>query len=234
MSLIAGVDGCPAGWLAVAEDTETEAIRAEIHVTTGDLFRAAAEFEIATIDIPIGLSESEPRECDLIARKLLGPGRASSVFPAPVRATLPAETWDEACELSKKAWHKSLSRQTFAILDRTREVNERMCKDPALQSRIREIHPELCFYFWNAKKPMRESKKTPGGADERLALIRKEFGNAFDVVRSQLPRRAAADDDIMDAFAALWTARRIHSGDAVTIPEKPPRDRCGLKMEMVA
>jgi hypothetical protein len=43
-----------------------------------------------------------------------------------------------------------------------------------------------------------------------------------------------ADDDILDAFAALWTAERIAPGEAVTLPEVPPRDRHGLPMEMVA
>lgn len=46
-------------------------------------------------------------------------------------------------------------------------------------------------------------------------------------------RRVAADDDLLDAFAALWTAERILRGEARTVPRIPPEDRFGLRMEMV-
>jgi predicted RNase H-like nuclease len=42
-----------------------------------------------------------------------------------------------------------------------------------------------------------------------------------------------ADDDILDAFAALWTAERITSGVAVTLPENKPLDSTGLPMRIV-
>ncbi len=38
-----------------------------------------------------------------------------------------------------------------------------------------------------------------------------------------------ADDDIVDAFAALWTAERILRGDACTLPAAPPRERSALR-----
>lgn len=43
-----------------------------------------------------------------------------------------------------------------------------------------------------------------------------------------------AEDDIVDAFVALWTAERVARGDAQTLPETPPKDRYGLRMEIVA
>jgi predicted RNase H-like nuclease len=42
-----------------------------------------------------------------------------------------------------------------------------------------------------------------------------------------------ADDDLLDAFAALWTAERISNGTARTVPAAPLEDRFGLRMEMV-
>jgi predicted RNase H-like nuclease len=41
-----------------------------------------------------------------------------------------------------------------------------------------------------------------------------------------------ADDDIYDAFAALWTAERIHAGTAEVIPDVPEIDSFGLEMRM--
>ena len=49
------------------------------------------DFDALGIDTPIGLpdrAERGGRACDAAARRLLGPGRASSVFSAPVRATM--------------------------------------------------------------------------------------------------------------------------------------------------
>jgi len=34
-------------------------------------------------------------------------------------------------------------------------------------------------------------------------------------------------DDVLDAFAELWSARRIVSGCAVMLPEDAPRDGAG-------
>jgi predicted RNase H-like nuclease len=67
-----------------------------------------------------------------------------------------------------------------------------------------------------------------------MKLIIAGFGEAFSVARQAIHKRQASDDDIMDAFAALWNVGRILSGRAVTIPSNPPRDGCGLRMEMVA
>ncbi|MBW3631957.1 MAG: DUF429 domain-containing protein [Chloroflexi bacterium] len=83
---VVGVDGCREGWVAVTWDTEArtpqEALSARVHTSFMDLLDACQEAMAIGVDIPIGLSESEPRQCDIAARKVLGP-RRSSVFPAP-------------------------------------------------------------------------------------------------------------------------------------------------------
>jgi predicted RNase H-like nuclease len=54
-------------------------------------------------------------------------------------------------------------------------------------------------------------------------------------MREQLPTLPVADDDILDALAALWTARRIQSGSATRLPSGPEeRDAFGLPMQMLA
>jgi predicted RNase H-like nuclease len=42
-----------------------------------------------------------------------------------------------------------------------------------------------------------------------------------------------ARDDILDAMAACWTAERIVSGEALCLPDDPPRDARGLRMEIL-
>jgi predicted RNase H-like nuclease len=115
---------------------------------------------------------------------------------------------------------------------RIREVDERLRAEPDLQIRVREVHPEVCFYSW-AGRPMQHAKRSPEGKAERLALIERQFGAAFAMARSAIHPRLAADDDIIDAFAALWTAERIFRGEASTVPARAPIDRYGLRMEMV-
>jgi predicted RNase H-like nuclease len=232
MTMIGGADGCAAGWICIERDTFTGDIFGEVFSSTRELLERARYLAVLTLDIPIGLTEAEPRECDREARRLLTAPRASSVFPAPVRAALEASTYGEACERSAAVSGKRLSKQAHAILWRIREVDSILRSDPELRSRVREIHPEVCLYAW-AGRSMQHGKRTTEGRAERLELVDEHFRGAFHIVRREIPLRQAADDDILDAFAALWTAERIVRGMATTVPAVPSEDRFGLRMEMV-
>lgn len=59
-----------------------------------------------------------------------------------------------------------MSRQAFAILDRIADVNAELQARPAWRGRLREIHPELCFYFFNGERPMAHAKRTTDGGRE--------------------------------------------------------------------
>jgi predicted RNase H-like nuclease len=228
------VDGCPAGWLCLVERAGSADLAAHVYTTVRDLLAATHDCEVVAVDIPIGLTDAGPRRCDVEARRLLGP-RRSSVFPAPVRATLDATSYLDACERSAAAHGKRLSRQAFAILDRIRDVDAALRTEPDARERVYEVHPELCFYEWNDARPMPHSKHTSEGFRDRLALVTRDFGpEAYQRVRTSVRRGQATDDDILDAFAALWTARRICAGQARRVPEVPPVDACGLPMRMLA
>jgi len=231
---VAGVDGCKEGWLAVTINLNTRAIDVQVPDSAKRLFATLSDLEVLAIDIPIGLPDREPRACDVEARRLLGPGRGSSVFPAPARATLAGETFTEVCGLSKTACGRRVSRQTFGILPKIREVDSEVRRLTRPQDRVREVHPEVSFYFWAGEQPMRCSKTLSAGKAERLALVETSFPGIFQWIRAQVRRRAVSDDDILDALAALWTASRISRGEARTLPESPSVDSCGLRMEIVA
>lgn len=232
MTIIGGVDGCPGGWLCIERDTITGDIFGEVFATTRDMMERGRHLAVLTIDIPIGLTDAEPRECDRQARQLLTSTRGNSVFSAPVRAALDAHTYAEACELSAAACGKRLSKQAHALMWRIREVDTILRSDPELRASVREIHPEVCFCAW-ARRPMRYAKRSPEGRRERLQLVEEHFRHGFEFIRKTIPRNQAADDDILDAFAALWTAERIVYGLATTVPSVPLEDRFGLRMEMV-
>jgi predicted RNase H-like nuclease len=232
MARIGGADGCQGGWICIERDTVTGEYVGELLPTTSQLIDRARDLAVLTIDIPIGLTETGPRECDVEARRLLTAKRGSSVFPAPVRAALEGTSYTDACDRSQAACGKRLSKQAHAIMWRIKEVDLALRADPELRRQIREIHPELCFHAWSGG-PMEHPKRTPEGKAERLALVNDYFRGAYDALRPTLPWRLVADDDLLDAFAALWTAERISNGTARTVPAAPLEDRFGLRMEMV-
>jgi predicted RNase H-like nuclease len=232
MPNIAGVDGCPAGWVAVIEQTETRSITAHVFLTFRDLV-TAVDATVIAIDIPIGLTECHARECDILARRRLGPMRGRSVFPAPIRPALQAPTDAAAKAASMAAQQKGISQQALAIYPKIREVDAALRADAALRRRVVEVHPELTFSTWKGAPILPTKKKVEGHAIRRK-LIATDFGpQAFESARNQIERRHASNDDIADAFAALWTARRIISGTSQTLPADPPNDSEGLPMRMV-
>ena len=233
MTTIAGVDGCPAGWLCIFEELPSRRLGSKIFATIGDLFAAAPETEVLAIDIPIGLTETGSRQCDVAARRVLGTKRASSVFPAPIRPALFADTYPEACEISFRTQQKKLSKQSWAIYPKICEVDALLQKDDGIARRVYEVHPEVTFAAWNGA-PINDPKKSGAGFARRSHLITAHFGEeAFESVRGRYSRRRAADDDILDAFAALWTAERIAAGRSESLPPAAVIDEAGLPMRIV-
>jgi hypothetical protein len=94
MTVVAGIDACRGGWVAIV--TEDEELADSLHAATfAQLLRALAGAAAVGIDIPIGLPSDGVRAADLAARAFVGP-RRSSVFPTPPRAALMAATYAEA------------------------------------------------------------------------------------------------------------------------------------------
>ena len=56
----------------------------------------------------------------------------------------------------------------------------------------------------------------------------------LDHARQALPRRGWQDDDLLDALAVLWTARRLARGEAIRRPDPPDVDGTGLGMSIVS
>jgi predicted RNase H-like nuclease len=237
--LAAGVDGCRAGWVLVTREFGSKEIEGACFESARALFAQKPAPDVIAIDIPIGLTESGSRACDQAARKFLGRPRASSVFPAPIRAVLEARSWEEACEIRSRIENKRMSKQAWAIVGKVREVDEELRARARLRDRVREVHPEVSFKAWNGAA-MRFNKKLDGGREERLRRVNEHFGpETFEEVhtqlrsRNQLLSKGLARDDIVDAFAALWSAERILRGVSRPLPEFPPSDPFGLRMEIV-
>ncbi len=226
MTWLAGLDGCRGGWLCVLEELESGLRRVELLPDFASLLRLRPEPGVIAIDIPIGLPDTGRRDCEREARRQLGRGGSSRVFPVPTRPLLAAQSYPEANDLSRRLEGRGFTRQTFGILPRIREVDRALTR--ALESRVHEVHPELCFAAMSGGGAL-PPKRSERGQRERIALLRREF-DAFDPGSPSFPRARAAPDDVLDAYAVLWTARRIARHRARPLPDPPPRDSRGWRM----
>ena len=226
---IAGIDGCRSGWICLSLELKTRDVSARRVATLDDLDPA---LKVVGIDVPIGLSEKGPRQADVLARAKLTRLRASSVFPCPIRPALDARCWEEACDITCAHDGRRVSKQTFAILSKIREADSLMRGYSPLRDALHEVHPEVSFAEWKGE-PMTYGKKTASGREERASLIQGAFGEgALEKAWSAVRGSGVAHDDVVDAFAVLWTAERIFRGVAKRLPEAAVADSYGLPMHI--
>lgn len=229
-----GVDGCRGGWFyARACD---QRVSCGTVVALKELLGKVPQTSRVFVDIPIGLRDTDGavRLCDQQARRLLSPLRTSSVFNPPLRAILAMEDYPEANETSKRLSGKGLSKQSFYITPKIREVDQLITASDKVRGMLREAHPEVCFYGLAGGNPMRHSKKTKEGFDERLKLLVKYqpgVESAVELAMSDYPRKIVAADDILDALVCAVTARMNEWW--VTVPQIPELDSKDIPMEMV-
>lgn len=213
--LFVGVDAAKIGskrkgWVSIAIDDDGF-VAAGFSETFEEILAAYPDPTVIAVDIPIGLCTDKARSADKAARSVLG-ARSSSVFTAPVRAVLDAPDYSSACKVSLDLRGKKISKQTWALVQRIREVDKHRA-----ETRLHEVHPEVSFRVL-ADQPLAYSKKTWGGVAERRRLLE----SARTIVPAELGKAGGVGaDDILDAAVAAWSARRIVRGGARSLPETP-------------
>jgi len=217
---VLGVDGWRGRWVG--------ALLAGRRVTLLDLADVTAvlavpDVEIVAIDMPIGLSEDGVRACDVEARRRLV-GAASSVFPAPVRPVLRANTYDEARSLSIASAGRSLSVQTFGLVPAIRSLDDALGDPP--DRRVHEVHPELSFRALDGR--VTDRKASVPGVAQRIRALEA----AMDVLDALAGSPAWMPMvDALDACAAAWSAQRIADGQAEVVGDGT-LDRRGRPMRI--
>ncbi|MEI7761486.1 MAG: DUF429 domain-containing protein [Thermoleophilia bacterium] len=198
--LVAGVDGCKRGWVAVVL-IDGRFREARLIEGVESAFSELVDMQRIAIDVPIGYG---PREADALARAVVG---GSSVFTIPERERFEVPFAEGG----------GISAQAHALGARIRHVTALAASD----GRFREVHPEVCFTAMNGMKRLKFRKKSAGGAFERLGLLRKQ---GINIDPGTLGGAATIPlDDLLDAAACAWTAARR---DAVSLPA-PPEQRDG-------
>ncbi len=227
---VAGLDGCKLGWIAVvAEVDDLDSIQAMLIVDIAE-FLDAEGVDRAIIDIPIGLVDGDvPRDVEAAMRAAL-PGKASSVFNTPCREALLSDDYFEASDINERQLGVRLSKQTFALFPKMRELDA-LVRERG-QSVIREGHPEVSFAILN-ESPVLSRKKDRDGQMDRLRLLVKA-GLDPSPLLDQARQFRCGIDDILDATALLWSAVRWARNTTKSYPPVPVRDSAGLEMSVIA
>ncbi|MDF3075511.1 MAG: pyridoxal kinase, partial [Alphaproteobacteria bacterium] len=214
-------------------NVESGALSVRLIAAVSEIERLPEKPRRIAIDMPMGFANSAcrgGRDCERAARALL-PGKSSSVFSLPCRAALVAKDYDHALKLNRASGpdYIGLSMQAFNLFEKLKQLDEWIT--PQRQQRCIEAHPELAFARLNGGKPVLSPKRKPEGRAERQRLLRR---TGIAVPRTMLETRPKGSgiDDLLDALVLTRTAERHLRGNAVCLPEKPPRDARGLKMEI--
>jgi len=208
---VTGVDACRGGWVAV---TLTDgAVHVAVAKTLDRLTLTGTG--VTGIDMPLGLLPEGWRAADLLARRALG-RRGSCVFAIPPRPVWRQPCYADANRRCRELTGRGMSAQAWGLRAKLLEAD--LFRRGAALSRepFVEVHPELSFAALSGA-PLAASKHSPDGLAVRRALLA-----AVGVI---LPSRVpgAAEDDLLDAAAVAWSARRIAAGTAVTLTDPSQR-----------
>ena len=210
---VLGIDGCKGGWVAVAlEDGRFTGL----HVVPSISELVADPATVIGIDMPMGETTPGARAGDAAARRYLGPRRSTIFTPPPLAAAV--DDYEAAKRIAIATTGKSISRQAWNLLPKMRDAAPHWARDPG---RIREVHPE-CSFATMAGAPLASSKKSRAGLDERRALL-----DAHGIAVPEPRVRGTKPDDVLDAAGVAWTAHRVATGIAMSLPDPPERDAEG-------
>lgn len=238
--LVAGVDGCRAGWIGVLREVHDPG-GAELRLFRhfADVLAAVPPPGVIAVDIPIGLPERSGRggrHCDVAARANLG-ARLSSVFAMPSRAAVLEADYRDACAAAFATSDppRRVSKQAFNLFGKIREVDSLLTPD--LQNRVVECHPELAFWALNGGRPLDIAKKVKSRPHEAGLELRRGLlasaGYAMPLLTgAPFAARDCGPDDILDAAVCSWSAVRIALGNGQRFPDTPGVDVRGLRMEI--
>lgn len=234
MGQAVGVDGCRHGWIAVTG--EGALLDYRLFTSMRELLAFHGGASRVLVDIPIGLpwKECPARPCDALARQRLR-HRHVCVFAAPSRAACQAASKAEARERNLAELGKSLSEQALGICAKVAEVDALLLSDTRARARVREIHPEVCFWAMNNGEPLNDAKTTRAGVQARLALLSQRLPQATGFlarVQAETTRSQVKADDVLDALAGYLTARADDTA-LCALRGEPSHDLEGLPMEML-
>lgn len=203
-----GIDGCKNGWIVAKYDEGFEVFFKE---ELSEVDNSSDKL----IDIPVGIPETELRQCDKIASNFLAPERHYSVFACPVRAALESGNYEKAKKENQKVTGKKITKQVWNIRGKIKEA-----ENFAGKKHLQESHPEVILKQLGGKEVVKASKKTDRGFRKRKQLIEKESGHNIETDLDEGSR-----DDVIDACTLAYASTK-------EIEKKPEKSYNSKGIEM--
>ena len=232
-----GVDGCKYGYVAVnITDNDFEI---NVFKNIEEICAKYSDSNTILIDMPIGLPENTyDIRPETEGRKILS-SRSSCIFTVPCRQAVYEEDYYKANEINRNILGKGLSKQSFSISSKIKEIDEFLNNASEFKNRLLESHPEICFAMLNfdgrMAMPIFENKKTEEGMERRLEVLSRYYEKT-DEIREVLysdDKLKGIKDDIIDALCLSITGMLGYKNGFKTIPQNPMKDSKGLFMQMV-
>lgn len=232
-----GVDGCKYGYVAVnITDNDFDI---NVFKNIEEICGKYSDSNTILIDMPIGLPENTyDIRPETEGRKILS-SRSSCIFTVPCRQAVYEGDYYRANEINRNILGKGLSKQSFSICSKIKEIDEFLNNAPEYKNRLLESHPEICFAMLNfdgtMAMPIFENKKTEEGIDRRFEVLSRYYEKT-DEIREVLysdDKLKGIKDDIIDALCLAITGMLGYKNGFKTIPGNPMKDSRGLFMQMV-
>jgi predicted RNase H-like nuclease len=243
---VTGIDGCAGGWVAVtlsftggpavapaavpATAPRPDDLPSLACADVASSVAVAATLDglplagVTGIDMPLGLLSADWRDADLLARRALG-RRGVTVFAIPPRPVWECATYAEANRACRDLTGKGFSVQAWGLRRKIAEADEfrRRASSRTSLVQVYEVHPELSFAVL-AGAPLSDSKHTRTGLATRRELLVR--------VGITLPPKVAGvpENDLLDAAAVAWSARRIAVGQAAVLTSPAQRADDGAEI----
>lgn len=224
MTITVGIDGWrpgQVGWIQIRLD-DGDLDSAAFHPTFDDLLEATADADVVAVDLPIGHDDPDGgrRRADRRARETLGPRREGIPWTPPPEV-LQTGSLAQARILAEDRGWPAPTDALWKLRDRIGEL------DRAARSRERfvEARPEVALHVLKQERggsgPLEHPPGRGQGRYERLKLLHEA---GLRPTRSMGGVGKVGADDVLKATAVAWTAHRVATGEAVTLPEDPPED----------
>jgi predicted RNase H-like nuclease len=115
--------------------------------------------------------------------------------------------------------------------DKIREVHEYMGTNPDSGHFLYEVHPRLSFLeLRGGLREQRHDKGKPRFRDQLSFLCDIYPSEALYQALTAFRHAEASRHDVLDAFAMLWSAKRIATSRAERLPSMPVYDARGFDM----
>lgn len=213
---VAGIDRWRSGWVIAIGTTVVDRLLSA--ATVDEAFELTSPCDIVAIDMPIALPAAGRRRAETELRGRLG-SAGRSVFTSPTRAAIDAPDQATATAMNRANGGPGISAQAWGLAASIRELRAGL-RHSDRRERWFETHPETAFTILNGDEPL-DSKRTGRGVGQRLALLRND--QPIHDLLCEAPPRVPVDD-VLDAVAAWWSARRVAEGNAIVFGPTGPDD----------